>query len=509
MIRRKPNRFTLAALALAGIVASVPPAFAGMSPDAPGWASAHADASGPRMDDAKIGAASPLDVVRDRAAAAQEALDANLPAEALALVESSLRDLNAIVPAPQGAEALRDQLEGTRKRAQEALDKAKEAVKQQEAKDKDAKGKDPKAPDLNGAAAAGAPGSSGDAPAAASTPGGPSRLGPIVAERNERVDKWIDYYTGRGRDVFQKWLSRSGNYMDLLTQNLRAEGVPEELANLVFVESGFNMHARSVARAVGPWQFIRGTAKLFGLEITPYVDERRDPELATRAAAKYLRRLYEMFDGSWPLALAAYNSGEGTVLRAIKRQKTNDFWSLNLPRETRDYVPQFMAAMEIASNPERYGFTVPENSPWSVDPVTVKGPVDLKLLAQVTTVPLEELERLNPSFVRHRSPADEDGTTLRVPHGSGAQAQQLVDTKYHPKPLTRSELRAAARAHRLELRQASRHRGRNSGSLHVVRRGETLSQIASRHGTSTTRLARLNGLPKNARIHAGQRIRVR
>src|SRR6185295_4407458 len=153
----------------------------------------------------------------------------------------------------------------------------------------------------------------------------PPKLRGVKAERNDRVDKWLDYFTGPGRDEFQVYLSRSGVYMALLTHSLRAEGVPEELANLVFVESGFNMHAKSMARAVGPWQFIRGTAKLFGLEITPYVDERRDPELATRAAARYLRRLYGTFDGSWPLALAAYNSGEGTVLRAIRRQKTNDF----------------------------------------------------------------------------------------------------------------------------------------------------------------------------------------
>ncbi|HTM00369.1 MAG TPA: lytic transglycosylase domain-containing protein, partial [Candidatus Omnitrophota bacterium] len=410
MIRFRSSRSFLAAIAFVALIAAYPvaPARAGLSsPDAPSWATARADASdGPRVDDAKIAASDPLDVVRDRAAAAQDAVNSSLPAEALALVESSLRDLNAIVPAPQGAEALRDQLEGTRKRAQEQLDKAKEVVKQEDAKD-------------------GKPAPEAPAEAVAKDP---HKLNPVVPETNERVEKWMTYYTGRGRDVFQKWLSRSGNYMDLLTQNLRAEGVPEELANLVFVESGFNMHARSVARAVGPWQFIRGTAKLFGLEITPYVDERRDPELATRAAAKYLRRLYEMFDGSWPLALAAYNSGEGTVLRAIKRQKTNDFWSLNLPRETREYVPQFMAAMEIASDPERYGFTVPENSPWSVDAITVRGPIDLQLLSKVTEVPLDELERLNPAFVRHRSPADREGTMVRVPHGSGDQVQQIVDT---------------------------------------------------------------------------------
>jgi len=487
--RTQPTSSFLAISFFIALIAASPVSAGSLGADAPGWASADAS-DGPRLDDAKLAASDPLDVVRDRAAAAREAADNSLPAEALALVESSLRDLNAIVPAPRGAEALRDQLEATRKRAQEQLDKAKEVVRAEgsvqsdEAKKADEPAEEPKAT-------------------------GPRKLAPVDPVRNARVEKWMGYYTGRGRDVFQKWLSRSGNYMDLLTQNLRAEGVPEELANLVFVESGFNMHARSVARAVGPWQFIRGTAKLFGLEITPYVDERKDPELATRAAARYLRRLYEMFDGSWPLALAAYNSGEGRVLRAIKKQKTNDFWSLNLPRETREYVPQFMAAMEIASNPERYGFTVPENSPWSVDAITVRGPIDLKLLAKVTEVPLAELERLNPAFMRHRSPADKGGTRVRVPHGIGEQVQKVVDTQYHPKPLTKTELRAAARSHRLELKKSKRHRVKKTGSLHVVRRGETLSQIASRNGMSTTRLARINGISKNSRVRAGQRIRIR
>ncbi len=473
---------------LALIVLAAAPAHARtLGPDIPGWASARADASnGPRVapDDDKLTATDPLDAIRDRAAAAREAVDSNLPTEALAIVETSMRDLNAIVPAPAGATAIRDQLEETRQSAQSLLDKAKETAKQQEKKDEQAK-----------------------AEAKSEEKSGPPRLGPVVPERNERVEKWIGYYTGRGREVFQKWLSRSGNYMDLLTRNLRAEGVPEELANLVFVESGFNMHAKSVARAVGPWQFIRGTAKLFGLEITPYVDERRDPELATRAAARYLRRLYGMFDGSWPLALAAYNSGEGTVLRAIKRQKTNDFWSLKLPRETREYVPQFMAAMEIASDPERYGFEVPENSPWAVDAITVRGPIDLKLLSSLTEVPVDELQRLNPAFVRHRSPAEKQGTMVRVPHGTGIQLQNVVDNEYRPKPLSKAEIRSAAKAHRLELRSSRRYR--RGGSMHVVRRGETLSAIAAKNRTSTARLARLNGISASSHVRAGQRLRVR
>lgn len=479
---RHSRLFLTASLLLA--IAGSPARASMLGPDIPGWASARADASdGPRMsaDDAQLTSNDPLDVIRDNAAAAQEAVSSSLPVEALSLVEASLRDLNAIVPSPSGATALRDQLEGTRQAAQTLIEQAKETVRQQEQRS--------------------------DAKREERAPGGPDRLGPVVPETNERVEKWMSYYTGRGREVFQKWLSRSGNYMDLLTQNLRAEGVPEELANLVFVESGFNMHAKSVAKAVGPWQFIRGTAKLFGLEMTPYVDERRDPELATRAAARYLRRLYGMFNGSWPLALAAYNSGEGTVLRAIRRQGTNDFWSLRLPRETREYVPQFMAAMEIASDPERYGFTVPENSPWSADAITVKGPIDLKLLSKVSEVSLAELERLNPAFMRHRSPAGKEGTMVRVPHGSGEQVARLVESGYHPKALTKAELRSASRAHRLELRHVKKYR--RGGSTHVVRRGETLSSIAARHGTSTTRLSRLNRIGKGGAIHAGQRIRLR
>ena len=321
------------------------------------------------------------------------------------------------------------------------------------------------------------------------------------------MEKWIAYYTGRGRERFQMWLERSGPYMELFTKSLRSEGVPEELANLVFVESGFNMHAKSVARAVGPWKFIRGTAKIFGLEMTAYKDERRDPEASTRAAARYLRKLYTMFDGSWPLALAAYNSGEGTVQRAIRRQKTDDFWSLKLPRETQDYVPKFLAAMEIASHPDRYGFQPPKNSPWAYDQVTISGPVDLQLISTLTDVPFDELRRLNPALVRHRAPAAKEGTPLRVPSGVGGDVQAILENGYNPKPLTKSELRQATQSHRLEIK-SSRYKTRRANT-HVVRRGETLSQIGKRYGVSATRLAKINSLPSTSSIRAGQRIRIR
>ena len=419
----------------------------------------------------------PLDPIRARLAAADALLQAGKNEDAQAALDAAESALKALPSDVSGTDALRDQIKSLREKSSKPKDKDEQAS----AKDAD-------------------------------DDSGPSRLGGVHAERNERVDKWIDYYTGRGRDVFQKWLTRSGSYMDLLTRNLRAEGVPEELANLVFVESGFNMHARSVARAVGPWQFIRGTAKILGLKMTPYVDQRRDPELSTRAAAKYLRRLYDMFNGNWPLALAAYNSGEGTVQRAIKKQGTDDYWSLHLPRETEEYVPQFLAAMEIASNPERYGFELPPNSPFRFDEVLIHGPVDLKLVSKVTAIPIEELTLLNPMFQRHRAPAGPGGTPIRVPKGRGDDVQTVLQTKYHPRPLSRAELREAARAQRAELRHASRrghHRAKGRGAHHVVRRGETLSQIGKRYGKSPEMLARLNRIPDSAHLRAGQKIRVR
>ena len=159
----------------------------------------------------------------------------------------------------------------------------------------------------------------------------------IELQMNADVLKYIEFFTGAGRSTFERWLKRSGRYMELFRGVLQKEGLPPDLVHLVFVESGFNVNARSYASAVGPWQFMRATSRLFGLNVNQWVDERKDPEKATVAAARYLKHLYGIF-GDWPLALASYNAGEGTVMRAIKNQGTTNYWELRLPKIGRAHV---------------------------------------------------------------------------------------------------------------------------------------------------------------------------
>jgi len=473
--RTRTSLLAIAFLPAIALLAYAPARAAALGPDMPAWTIRPGSAGtpdkaseSPQAETAPVH--DPLERTLANVAKAEELMDAGKPSEALPAIQAALLGLDGLPDTQPGVKELREKLGDLK----EQCDRMSASVLETD----------------EGADGSGTP---------------LRKLGPIKPERNERVDMWIKYFTGRGREDFQRYLERSGVYMDFLAHNLRAEGVPEELANLVFVESGFNMHARSVARAVGPWQFIRGTAKIFGLKMTPYVDQRRDPELATRAAARYLRKLYEMFDGSWPLALAAFNSGEGTIKRAIRRQKTEDYWALRLPRETRDYVPQFLAAMEIASDPEHYGFELPPNSPFRFDEVLLRGPVDLKLVSGITAIPFDELQNLNPMFVRHRAPAGADGTSIRVPKGKGDEVQELLQTYYKPKPLTRAELRDASRAQQKEMRRAPRHRGRH---VHLVRRGETLSEIGQRYGKTPAPLARLNRISDQGQLRAGQRIRI-
>ena len=184
----------------------------------------------------------------------------------------------------------------------------------------------------------------------------------IPIEINENVEVWIKYFQGRGRPHMERYLARSTRYEALMKKVLRDNKLPEDLFYIALIESGFTSNARSTASAVGYWQFIRGTGKRYKLDINKMIDERRDPVLATQAAAEYFKDLYKIFD-SWYLSMAAYNVGEGRVLRAVKKYKTRDFWQLSknkhaLPKETDNYVPKYIAAKLIAKNPDKYGIFV-------------------------------------------------------------------------------------------------------------------------------------------------------
>jgi membrane-bound lytic murein transglycosylase D len=305
----------------------------------------------------------------------------------------------------------------------------------------------------------------------------------IELQMNADVLKYIAFFTGAGRSTFERWLKRSGRYMDLFRSVLQKEGLPPDLVHLVFVESGFNVNARSYAAAVGPWQFMRSSAQLFGLNVNQWVDERKDPEKATVAAARYLKHLYGIF-GDWPLALASYNAGEGTVMRAIQHQGTTNYWELRLPKQTEEYVPQFMAALAISRDPVKYGFgDIELDDPMRFDEVAMKGAVDLRSIAKLAECSYDELRELNPSARTAMLRGPNGITTVRVPEG-------------------KSELIQKNLAAGIELPSV------NLTVRHRVRRGETLRMIASEYAVSPTELARVNNLGRGRPLRRGMLLTV-
>lgn len=242
----------------------------------------------------------------------------------------------------------------------------------------------------------------------------------IPVLQNDSVEAYIEYFRTRGKSTFQRWLDNSAPYLHPMKEILRKENLPEELAYVAMIESGFDSGAVSVAKAAGPWQFMPDTARRYGLRSDRWVDERRDHIKSAHAAAQHLRDLHNRF-GSWPLALAAYNAGTAKVQRAMLRAGSTDFWDLKkstyLRRETKSYVPKFMAAVLIARDPVAYGFRVPDAEPLRYDEVVIPKSTDLSIVAYCIDSTYEMIKSLNPEIQGAVTPPDDPRYLLKIPKG--------------------------------------------------------------------------------------------
>jgi membrane-bound lytic murein transglycosylase D len=386
----------------------------------------------------------------------------------------------------------------------------------------------------------------------------------IPIPSNARVVRFVDLLQGRLREFLSEGLARSTLYLPMIQTVFRAEGLPLDLAFVPLIESGFKPSALSRASARGVWQFMRPTGIEMGLYHDWYVDERADPYKSTVAAAKYLKQLYRMF-GDWHLALASYNGGPGRVQRAMKRSGRRDFWTLSqdqrfLPRETRDYVPMILAAIIIARNPAQYGFNVPPPPSLAHDLVVLPAPVDLRRVAEWTGVGVDEVRALNPELRRWTTPVRQTDYELKVPPGTAlllleryatANPHETAAFQWHTvrRGETLAGIAQSLRVSRADLAEANYLRttarlsagqqliiprapapgallaglaapgseavaavrtAANTESTSVVyrvRRGDSLSVIARRHGVTVQDLRAWNRI-SGSRINIGDRLTI-
>ena len=358
----------------------------------------------------------------------------------------------------------------------------------------------------------------------------------------DQVAGYISYFSNRGRGTFERAFARSGRYHDMMVSILKQEGIPQDLIYLAQAESGFHPLAVSRVGARGIWQFMASRARGYGLQHNPWVDDRQDPEKSTRAAAHHLKDLYAQF-GDWYLAMAAYNSGPGTVQAAVKRTGYADFWELYrrnvLPKETRNYVPIILAMTIVSKNLSQYGFDdVSMDDPVAYDTVTIDYPVDLRLVAECVDATPAQLQDLNPSLLRLTTPRQ--GTfVLHLPQGTKDQYQTAIAAvppdmrlwwRYH-KVQPGDTLASLSRSYRVPAKSIAaanqldqtdkaleldaklviplaigKHPASDTATYarritrYRVHKGDTVESVAENFGVSAQMVRRWNGLPRGSSL---------
>ena len=311
----------------------------------------------------------------------------------------------------------------------------------------------------------------------------------LPVQYNEQVQQYIDLYAQKRRAVFTTWLNRMGRYRSHIEAQLQESGLPRELVYLPLIESAYEPSAASHASAVGLWQFMAGTARSEGLEVSEYLDERRDPIRSTQAAIRHLRGLYNYF-GSWYLTAAAYNVGSTRIAKMLKEgghPKGSDdvFWQIQdaLPKETQRYVPMLLAATIIGENTESFGITTSPRDAWEFETVTVGGATELRAVARAAGTTLDVIKSLNPQYIKSMTPPERE-SEVRVPVG-GALGFDVAFGRIPKEERTRALTKT-----------------------HVVKSGETLSGIAKRYGTSVAVLQKVNRIKRPDAVAAGRKIQV-
>lgn len=366
---------------------------------------------------------------------------------------------------------------------------------------------------------------------------------------NKKVENCITYFQTIGRKPMEVSLARSGRYIPMMEKILAEEGVPHDLVYLPLIESGFNPKAYSWAHAVGPWQFISSTGRMYGLKRSWWYDDRKDFEKSTRAAAQHLRDLYKE-SKDWYLALLGYNAGMGNVRKMIRKNKTRDYFKMKIRnREMRNYVPLYLAATIIAKQPEKYGFHIEYEDPIEFDTVTITRCLTLKDIAKSIGCTYNELKDLNPALLRKYTPPDVKRYVLRIPPGKHdifwatypklkspeetswvqhkvrkGQTVSGIARKYGVSQYAIIDVNNLRRPYRIRINQTlvvpvplgesktySKKQSRSydlTGNYFIIRRGDTLWDLAKAFGTTTKALRSLNGLSRSSKIYPGQKLRM-